>query len=264
MPATAEFFYRKPGTEDKLLSRCIKCICAGMKAIYLTDRDSLLAKNLAYRNANRENYNAAAAARRKANPERTKQIAKRSHDKNKERRNADSRDQWVRNKDKYKASALVRIAEMREVYNATRRKKDRANPDTNIKQKAYRLANIEKHKANARARWAKATPQVRLRTGIGAAIAHSLKGRTKGGNGWQTILGYTIHDLVKHLESKFQEGMSWENYGLFGWHVDHVKPVSMHSYEEVTDQEFLDCWAITNLQPLWAAENMAKGNRWIG
>lgn len=71
-------------------------------------------------------------------------------------------------------------------------------------------------------------------------------------------LPYTTEDLVLHLESQFQEGMSWDNYGE--WHIDHIKPIKAFIDEGVTDPAIIN--ALDNLQPLWASENMSKGAKY--
>ncbi len=73
---------------------------------------------------------------------------------------------------------------------------------------------------------------------------------------------YTVDDLKRHLESKFQDGMSWDNYGE--WHIDHIKPETWFNYSSVDDEEFKKCWALDNLQPMWAKENISKGNKYEG
>jgi hypothetical protein len=73
------------------------------------------------------------------------------------------------------------------------------------------------------------------------------------------LLPYTLEELIEHLESQFTEGMSWENYG--DWHVDHIKPMTSFIMESPEDKEFQDCWALKNLQPLWAEDNLSKGSR---
>ena len=74
------------------------------------------------------------------------------------------------------------------------------------------------------------------------------------------ILNYTIEDLKYHLESLFQEGMTWDNYGK--WHIDHIIPKSWFKFNSVNDPEFKRCWSLNNLQPKWASENCSKGNRY--
>ena len=73
---------------------------------------------------------------------------------------------------------------------------------------------------------------------------------------WRELTGYDIEDLLVRLQGQFQPGMSWENYGE--WHIDHIKPVAAFKYHK-PDKAFRECWALDNLQPLWAKENRIKG-----
>lgn len=72
-------------------------------------------------------------------------------------------------------------------------------------------------------------------------------------------LGCDIETFKIHIESQFKEGMSWENHGE--WHIDHIKPVK---YDNPTLEECIERLHYTNTQPLWADENISKGNRFIG
>lgn len=72
------------------------------------------------------------------------------------------------------------------------------------------------------------------------------------------LLGCTIPDLVKHLQEKFIEGMSWENYGK--WHVDHIKPCAAFRLSDPEEQR--KCFHYLNLQPLWAADNLRKSDQY--
>ena len=94
---------------------------------------------------------------------------------------------------------------------------------------------------------------------ISANIRNSLDGN-KNGYHWEELVDFTIEELEKHLESQFQEGMTWENYGE--WHIDHIKPVSLFQFESYEDTDFKECWCLENLQPLWAEDNLKKNNRW--
>ena len=77
---------------------------------------------------------------------------------------------------------------------------------------------------------------------------------------WQKYVGYTVQELVKHIESKFEDWMSWDNYGK--WHIDHIKPKSLFNYTSFFDEDFKKCWALSNLQPLEAIENIKKRNKY--
>ena len=71
------------------------------------------------------------------------------------------------------------------------------------------------------------------------------------------MLGCSVSELHSYLEGKFLKGMTWENYGVHGWHVDHIRPCA--SFENPADPH---CWHYTNLQPLWAKDNLAKSDHW--
>ncbi len=73
------------------------------------------------------------------------------------------------------------------------------------------------------------------------------------------ILGCSAEDFKNYLENKFREGMIWENYGT--WHIDHFYPCD--SFDLTKDEEQKRCFHYTNLQPLWAKENIKKSNKII-
>lgn len=71
-------------------------------------------------------------------------------------------------------------------------------------------------------------------------------------------LGWSARQLQEHLESLFEEGMTWENHALKGWHIDHVRPIS--SFPIGTPLSVIN--ELCNLRPLWACENLSKGGKW--
>ena len=74
------------------------------------------------------------------------------------------------------------------------------------------------------------------------------------------MIGCTIERLRNHLEAQFTDGMSWENYGKNGWHVDHIRPCA--SFDLTDPEQQRQCFHYTNLQPLWATDNMRKSAKW--
>jgi hypothetical protein len=72
-------------------------------------------------------------------------------------------------------------------------------------------------------------------------------------------LGCSIEFLKCYLESKFKTGMTWDNWSQQGWHIDHIMPLS--KFDLTNPEQFLQACHYTNLQPLWAKENLSKGNR---
>ena len=74
-------------------------------------------------------------------------------------------------------------------------------------------------------------------------------------------LGCSIQELKSHLEQMFIDGMSWENWGRSGWHIDHIKPITRF---DLTDpKQVAKACHFTNLQPLWASDNLRKGNSYV-
>ena len=106
--------------------------------------------------------------------------------------------------------------------------------------------------------------QKRLRCCMKANLVARLKQRLINKNKKSTfdILYYTVDELKIHLESKFQPGMTWDNYGE--WEIDHVTPDSWFEYNSFEDKGFQESWALENLQPLWKHDNCRKGNKYRG
>lgn len=78
-------------------------------------------------------------------------------------------------------------------------------------------------------------------------------------------LPYTIHELMKHLESQFEPWMNWDNHGLYSphkktWQIDHIKADASFNYKSVQDDDFISSWALENLRPLESLTNILKSN----
>lgn len=99
--------------------------------------------------------------------------------------------------------------------------------------------------------------QYRIKSNLSVRMRKFFK---RNGNRTIDFIGCSINDLKIYLESKFKKGMSWDNYGLFGWHIDHIRPCT--SFDLSIKEEQHKCFHYTNLQPLWAKENIKKSNHW--
>jgi|TARA_E500000318_G_scaffold94438_1_gene93786 hypothetical protein len=90
-------------------------------------------------------------------------------------------------------------------------------------------------------------------------ISQALRGILKS-NHTLDLLGCSAFELKAHLESKFQDGMSWDNYGRDGWHCDHIRPCASFDLSDPKQQE--ECFHYSNLQPLWAKDNLSKKDKY--
>jgi hypothetical protein len=96
--------------------------------------------------------------------------------------------------------------------------------------------------------------QSNLRTRIWNALKYNRKS-----NSTTNLLGCSIENFRLHIQSKFQDGMTWENYGE--WHIDHILPCASFDLSDFEQQKV--CFHHTNLQPLWAEENIKKSDNII-
>jgi hypothetical protein len=81
----------------------------------------------------------------------------------------------------------------------------------------------------------------------------------KGGQSWKALVGFSLEELKTHIERQFLPGMSWEN--MEEWHIDHILPLASFEFSETTGPGFKAAWALTNLRPLWAEDNISKKDK---
>lgn len=105
----------------------------------------------------------------------------------------------------------------------------------------------------------KADPIFRIESNLRTRLSQALKGNNKSASTME-LIGCDIDYLWKHLIAQFTEGMKVENYGE--WHMDHIKPCASFNLEDEEQQR--ECFHYSNLQPLWAEDNLSKGDRYNG
>ena len=140
--------------------------------------------------------------------------------------------------------------------------------------KAYREANKDRIKEKDKIYYESNKDKIfsyyknRLKTDIQYKLRHNLRARLKLAiNNNQKIgsavkdLGCTISELKSYLESKFSSGMTWDNWALDGWHIDHIKPLV--GFDLTDRNQLLEACHYTNLQPLWATDNLIKSDKVI-
>lgn len=170
---------------------------------------------------------------------------------NKKRNSERSKQYYLDNKKKITESVKKYYQNNKEkiaIYEEKRRKKNK------VRMRGY-------HRDYQR-RKLKEDPTYRLNARMRKSISRSLRNKniSKSGRPWESLVKFTLRELIIHIESLFSDGMTLENYGK--WHIDHIKPKSLFNFESIDDSEFKECWALSNLQPLWAKDNLKKSNKY--
>jgi hypothetical protein len=187
---------------------------------------------------------------KKADEEREK---RREHYKNNKKQYKERAKEWKRaNPEKVKASnrkAYYRDIEITRERERVRSKKYREKYPDRIRKTKRKYRKNKKY-----------TIQERISGNLRSRFRAAIRGNYKTGSAVKD-LGCSIAELKEYLEQRFDAGMSWENYGKHGWHIDHIMPLSMF---DLTDPEQVKCAChYTNLQPLWAKDNLSKGAKII-
>ena len=118
----------------------------------------------------------------------------------------------------------------------------------------------------------------KLKRLVSRSIRNALKKRnvSKGGKPFLKFVNYSMLKLKEHLEKQFESWMSWTNHGIYRksdwneedkstwtWQIDHIIPQCKLPYTSMEDENFKKCWALENLRPLEAIENMKKSNKLV-
>ncbi len=136
--------------------------------------------------------------------------------------------------------------------------------------------HINRLNSNAKKKRFANNPPLRVRANISRTVLLALQeqGESKRGKSIFDKLSYSADDLKEHLESQFEQWMSWDNYGSYRlnewddedyatwkWNIDHIIPQSKLPYNSMNHINFTKCWTLNNLRPLCAKENLIKGSR---
>lgn len=194
---------------------------------------------------NPEKKKAADARYRAANKEKVSLGQKAWREKNKERKASNDLNYYLKNKERITSYKKEYSRENKHVINSYReRNRERIN---NVGKAWY-------HKVKANPDFAASRALRRVLSNFMRYLEGEKTDRTN------SILGYNAEQLKQRLECQFQPGMSWANYG--DWHIDHKIPVSHFLRRGESRPHIVN--ALSNLQPLWAIDNLTKNNRWVG
>lgn len=191
------------------------------------------------------------------------------------RKKEDDRKYREKHKDKVKLYKKTWHKTNKNRLNAKSKSYYEANKETlKLKKKAYREVNKDKVKEREKAyrtsnknklyeydmyRY-KNNIQRKISCRLRSRLRDVLKSNYKAGSAVKD-LGCSIDELKNYLESKFQPGMTWDNWTTDGWHIDHIKPLA--SFDLTDRKQFLEACHYTNLQPLWANDNLIKSDKLI-
>ncbi len=95
---------------------------------------------------------------------------------------------------------------------------------------------------------------------VSMAINKSLKGNKKGKH-WESLVEYTLIDLVKHLKKTLPQGYTWQDYLKGKLHIDHKIPITVFNFTKPEHADFKRCWALNNLRLLSARDNLIKNDK---
>lgn len=156
-------------------------------------------------------------------------------------------------KEWYEANKARILAERQEEY--------KHNPEKREKLKASVRAYNKTTKGKISHKKHKKGPRAKIRNAVHKRLHKLLKLKDlKLRMTFNELIGCSPDELKKHLENQFQPGMTWDNHGLYGWHIDHIRPCA--SFDLTDPEQQKQCSHYTNLQPLWAQDNLDKGATW--
>ncbi len=257
-----EDFYHSTNKNNKRYpqSQCKNCICLQKKEKYKPHPNVLLKKE--QKKERKLQYYL-------KNKERLDSKKKEYNERNKERLILKKREWNERNSEKLKQQRKKWKEENKEKVKVS----NKLSFERNIKRyQKYQKKWIENNRDKSREyskKWRKKNPTYyldKINSDLGFRLAgilrsrlrKAIKGNFKSGSAVRD-LGCSISELKQWLERQFRPGMSWSNYG--DWHIDHIIPLS--SFDLTNRKQFKKACHWFNLRPLWASENISRGNKYV-
>ena len=227
------------------------------KARYQADKEKILKQKKAHYQANKEKkkaYREANKEKKKAYREANKEKIKAYREANKEKVAEQKKAHYQANKEK--------ILERGKVYREAN--KDKISDKNKTHYQANKEKILNQHKGYEKQRY-KSNPLHRLKSIYRNSCYRAFKsiGQKKNNPSLKLLGLETWQELTKHLESKFYdhpktgEKMTFDHHGIHGWHIDHIIPLDSAK----TEEDIIKLCHYTNLQPLWAEENLSKSNK---
>lgn len=223
-------FHKHKGTNDGYYTICKECRKPISEEYYKTNKEKINKTVSKKYYENHEQNLLKDRERIKRERDKRNNYSKNYYKKNKEKIKEYQKKHYELNKEKYKLKSKKWLDENRERRNHTvnERNKIRKKEDVIFK----------------------------LRCKLKTDIYISLK-RKKRSKSVEKIIGLSLEEYKKYIENQFEEWMSWDNWGMNTWHIDHIIPLSSAK----TENELYKLWHYTNLRPISATENLKKGDK---
>ena len=207
---------------------CKVCTAKNTAAYRAANRDSIIQSKRKYNNTNKRALAEKAKEYRRKNREIIKKRSREYAEANKESIAEYKKEYYQKNKQSFTHRRRKWYKENKEL--TANRKKEKYKKDP-----LFKISSI-------------------LRARLGQAMVGNLKSATT-----EKLLGCNYEHARQHLENQFTDGMSWNNHGMHGWHIDHIIPCA--SFDLTDPKQQRQCFHYTNLQPLWAEDNLRKSDK---
>lgn len=201
------------------------------KEYYAHNKEKISARNKLYADKNKHLKAITDRVYYDKNKESIKEYGRKHHYKNREKNVQASREYYIKNREKCRITQKKWNQENRDKKRESSRKYRKNKKSTDV---LYKISNAIRHR-----------------------LYLSIRGGLKGGSAVKD-LGCSVEFLKQHLESQFTDGMTWDNWGNKGWHVDHIIPLA--AFDLTDRQHVLLACHYGNLQPLWALDNIRKSD----
>ena len=176
-----------------------------------------------------------------------KTCRKKDREANKERTAAAQKEYREKNANKIREKDKIRYQENKEEWAITQKKYRKNNKDKIREQDKLYMRRRRAEDATFRY-------SMNIRSRVSKLLSGVIRSKAT-----EELLGCTYAEGRRHLEKQFSEGMTWDSYGLHGWHVDHIIPCASFDLSDPEQQK--ECFHYTNLQPLWAEDNLKKSDK---
>ena len=235
--------------------KCVGCLKARRDRYYNENKERIIARHKKYRE---ENYELVRERRRQHYQENIEEMRERSRV-----YRENNREQCVQKSKRYYRENRYRLLEYFKQYRKDNRERCleverewyyKNKEYKNQKSREWYEENRERYNERVRENYKR--PEVKLARFMRGCIRKML---TEKNAPTFEMIGYTPQELRDHIEAQFEEGMSWDNHGT-DWHIDHIVPIAWLIEQGETDPAVIN--ALSNLQPMWASENLSKGAKY--